>query len=398
MNCKKCKSVAYCSTDCQRQDWKTHKPMCQRKEFAGAPCDLCGSTEDVAYGHVCLECGCHLCRRVCAEQHVTRDLSSGEVVSFAPCPLCNKRRDFHRASDCKKLEKLIKESPRDPRLANWHATLGARITWFNKSNKRKEEHKAKEHFLRAGELGFGEGYCRFAEICRKKRNFEEARRYYKMAAEKFHVIAIYNLANEAFHGGFAGDQEDHRREPDLEGAFHFYREGARLGHAGCCHVLGQCYREGMGVEEVNLVKGFKWTKVAAEKGDADGMVDCADCYLWGSGVEQSDEQALYWYEKHLELEDNEKARDHVQLLLGRGRRTPENLAKVFKWAKVVAENGDADNMVKCADCYLFGTGVEHSDEQALYWYEKSLEIKDAENVRHNVQVLRGRCRSNTGSS
>jgi hypothetical protein len=30
--------TAYCRTDCQRQDWKDHNFICQRMEFAGAPC------------------------------------------------------------------------------------------------------------------------------------------------------------------------------------------------------------------------------------------------------------------------------------------------------------------------------------------------------------------------
>jgi hypothetical protein len=26
--CSRCHSVSYCSVECQRQDWKTHKPLC----------------------------------------------------------------------------------------------------------------------------------------------------------------------------------------------------------------------------------------------------------------------------------------------------------------------------------------------------------------------------------
>jgi MYND finger len=109
--------LIYCSVDCQRRDWKEHKPTCKRKEFAGAPCDFCGNTEDIEYGDVFFHCGSLYCK-VCDEQYLCRDLS-GEVVSFEPCPRCNKRSDFCCPSDRKKLEKLIKESPRDPRLANW---------------------------------------------------------------------------------------------------------------------------------------------------------------------------------------------------------------------------------------------------------------------------------------
>jgi MYND finger len=138
MNCKRCKSVAYCSADCQRRDWKTHKPTCQRKEFAGAPCDCCSNTENVTNGDMCLKCGNLYCK-TCDEEHLTRDLLDGSVASFAPCPSCRQRRDFIRQGDCKKLEKLVQERPSDPRLANWLVTLGSRVQSFDITRRGEEK-------------------------------------------------------------------------------------------------------------------------------------------------------------------------------------------------------------------------------------------------------------------
>jgi MYND finger len=180
MNCKRCKSVAYCSAECQRRDWKDHKPTCQRKEFAGAPCDCCGSTENVEGGDFCLKCGYHYCK-ACNEEHRTLDID-GDVASFAPCPSCQQKRDFISPSDCTKFEKLIKERPSDPRLANWLVTLGSRILLFDDTP--RGEQKAKEHFVRAGELGYGEGFSCVAEINIGARNWDEARRFYLLAADK----------------------------------------------------------------------------------------------------------------------------------------------------------------------------------------------------------------------
>jgi MYND finger len=179
MNCKRCKSVAYCSADCQRQDWKNNKPICQREEFAGAPCDCCGTTEDVDRG---IACGSILCK-ACKEQHLTRDMISGKVVGLEPCPQCNtKRREFGRFSDRKKLEKLMKESPRDPRLVHWLVCLGNLFETFDDT--RRGVQKAKENFLRAGELGYGEGFTRIAETYIKEGNWDEARRFYRMGANR----------------------------------------------------------------------------------------------------------------------------------------------------------------------------------------------------------------------
>lgn len=90
---------------------------------------------------------------------------------------------------------------------------------------------------------------------------------------------------------------------------------ARLGHAGCCTRLGKCYFSGQGTE-VNLAKAFNWFKKAAEMRDTRGIHLCADGYLSGKGVDQSDEQAIYCYEKFLELDDNEDARTNLEMLRG----------------------------------------------------------------------------------
>jgi MYND finger len=135
MNCKRCKSVAYCSADCQRLDWKTHKPSCQRKEFAGAACDRCGRTEDSGLV-LCVNCGSIGCI-ACHEQDIIRG-RSGEVVSLKPCFRCNSARNYARAGDRKKLEKLIKESPRDPRLANWLTDLGELFTLLMTAGREKK--------------------------------------------------------------------------------------------------------------------------------------------------------------------------------------------------------------------------------------------------------------------
>ena len=36
-HCGHCKSVAYCSRECQRDDWPTHRPVCQRRPVAPSP-------------------------------------------------------------------------------------------------------------------------------------------------------------------------------------------------------------------------------------------------------------------------------------------------------------------------------------------------------------------------
>lgn len=139
-----------------------------------------------------------------------------------------------------------------------------------------------------------------------------------------HVIAIFTLAIEPRQGYFALDQvlqEDQRREPDLEEAFRLCLEGARLRHNdGCCGpLLGHCYIHGQGIEESHT-KGFKWLEKKQQKYVIPfGIKHCAHCYILGKGVvEQSTEQAIYWYDNYLELEDDEEIRSVLQNLHDRG--------------------------------------------------------------------------------
>jgi hypothetical protein len=73
----------------------------------------------------------------------------------------------------------------------------ARLPCHHSDDTRRGNQKAKAHFQFAGELGLGEGFGRIADIHLKNRNWDEARRYYQMGAEKLHVLSICNLAKEA---------------------------------------------------------------------------------------------------------------------------------------------------------------------------------------------------------
>ena len=46
-HCGACKTISYCTVECQKADWKTHKPKCivivDKNESIGKKCGLCGS-------------------------------------------------------------------------------------------------------------------------------------------------------------------------------------------------------------------------------------------------------------------------------------------------------------------------------------------------------------------
>jgi TPR repeat protein len=149
-----------------------------------------------------------------------------------------------------KFKKLIKDNMHDPRLARWFIFLG--LTYLHPAINNGEQ-KAKESYLRAGDLGLGEGYRRLAEIYVKYGDKAVAMQYYHKAAERLDPVAITALGLEA------------EQRQDYQEAFRRFRQAASLGHPYACTRLGFCFISGKGTD-TNYDKGFKWALCGALKG------------------------------------------------------------------------------------------------------------------------------------
>ncbi|HEV8078742.1 MAG TPA: sel1 repeat family protein [Marinobacter sp.] len=75
---------------------------------------------------------------------------------------------------------------------------------------------------------------------------------------------------------------------------------------------------------------FERYKALAEDGNRQGMLNVANMYAEGKGVERSDANAFQWYLR-------------------------------------LAESGDRIGMEETAEAYRTGTGVQEDPERALYW-------------------------------
>ncbi len=103
-------------------------------------------------------------------------------------------------------------------------------------------------------------------------HIEEGLHFYRLAADKNHRYAIYNL----------GHYYDTVKN-DYVKAIEYYRKAADLDVERAQHNLALCYRFGKGVEK-NERKAFKLFKKAAEKGLNDALKSLANCYRNGLGV------------------------------------------------------------------------------------------------------------------
>lgn len=113
------------------------------------------------------------------------------------------------------------------------------------------------------------------------KKLNEAVRLYRMGAEKGNVECEYQLGNCFYFGddGFTtsivranGDQEvqekGHTIERNYEEALRWYRLAATHDHASAQTAMGRCYARGRGVP-VDKVEAKKWYKKAIASGDED---------------------------------------------------------------------------------------------------------------------------------
>ena len=114
-----------------------------------------------------------------------------------------------------------------------------------------------------------------------------------------------------------------------------------------------------------------WYQKAAEQGCQDAQFRLGVMYEWGRGLEQDDEQAVFWYRKAVEgnyaITD---AQFRLGLMYEHGRGLEQDDEHAVFWYRKAAEDKyDSDWM------YENGRGVEQDDEQAAHCYRKACENK-----------------------
>lgn len=127
---------------------------------------------------------------------------------------------------------------------------------------------------------------------------------------------------------------------DYPAAAEILRQPAEQGQARAQFYLGNCYRNGIGVNE-NLDEAIKWYKKAAEQGYTNAQDQLGDMYLYGKGVEKDEDEAQRWY-KTAFLRAEEQARKGI-----------------FKY------------QIKLMIYYMKGRGVEKNVDKAEEWYNKA---------------------------
>lgn len=93
----------------------------------------------------------------------------------------------------------------------------------------------------------------------------------------------------------------------------WYRKAAEQSHVGAQYCLGWCYYSAMGVK-LDEAEAFRWISMAAEQGDPDAQKALGDFYHRGIGVKTDDSKALDWYRKAYQQGNGEAGRLEEQII------------------------------------------------------------------------------------
>ena len=147
------------------------------------------------------------------------------------------------------------------------------------------------------------------------RDYAEAAKWYRKAAEQGDVDAQYNLGDMYRYG--LGVSQDY-----TEGV-KWYRKAAEQGHVIAQYNLGNLYRYGQIVPR-DYAEAAKWYRKAAEQADVDAQFNLADMYYNGQGVPQDYVEAYKWY--NLAASQGDKAASISRNNLA-SQMTPDQIAR-----------------------------------------------------------------------
>ena len=152
-------------------------------------------------------------------------------------------------------------------------------------------------------------------------------------------------------------------------AFLMIKRSAEAGYWFSQCKLGECYFYGIGVSE-DEEEAVEWYERAANEGFAPAQNNLGNCYYNGQGVDEDEEEAVEWYER--------AARQGfvpAQLQLGKcyfyGNGVEADEETAVRWYTEAANQGDVAAQYLLGMCYENGEGIRRSKSKAAYWYENA---------------------------
>ena len=207
---------------------------------------------------------------------------------------------------------------------------------------------------------------------------------YKATVFLIIITVTVLLVDELIHTLTAQQDAIHKVEADkgfkefdsenYEAAFNKLHDLASLDNMDAQARVAWMYLKGKGVEQNNEQAVFWYTK-AAEQDDITAQYHLATLYDQGEVVQQNTKEAVKWYTRAAE-----SGNINSQYLLGFMYFNDESIKdykESIKWYKMAAKQGNTIAQYNLASMYYYGNGVVVNYKKAFEWFQKSANQNDA---------------------
>ena len=195
----------------------------------------------------------------------------------------------------------------------------------------------------------------------QRKDYKEAVRWYRKAAELGHAHAMGNLARKYYRG--IGVPKDHRE------AFRWYRKSAEKDVLDSVASLGWLYYQGQGVPR-DYAEALKWTRKAAEKDNPHALANLGLHYYYGHGVGRDYREAMKWYRKSAD-KGHGRAMHFIAGLYASGKGVTKNLRTAADWYEKATAKGYLTSAISLGNMYVNGEGVQTNYLRGFELYKKA---------------------------
>ena len=201
------------------------------------------------------------------------------------------------------------------------------------------------------------------------------------------LFALYSLLHEK------------DRDETVENSFKMLRMAAEQGHADAQNNLGNCYNEGVIVEQ-NHEEALKWYKEAAKQGNAHAYFNLGQRYRRGEGVNKDLETAIKYYLLAVE-QDYIDAQNALGVIYWEKHQKEEDKDEVLsdkllematRWYIYAAQQDDSIAQTNMGEYFKIGVGkVPQDNSEAYFWYSLALRNeesrKDLEGAENSLNMI-----------
>lgn len=191
--------------------------------------------------------------------------------------------------------------------------------------------------------------------------YDEAIGWYRKAADQGDP-AGQRLMGDLYREG-VGVERDPAKAHDC------YVKAAEQDEPWAQVTLGEMYIQGEGVEKDPKMAAHWWTK-AAEQGMLEAQLHLGHLYKEGDGVTQDSHEALKWFKKAAALE-SPQAQNAIAILYREGTGADEDRDEAVELFKKAADQGYAYAQYNLGECYEKGDVLPQDLAEAFKWYYRA---------------------------